>query len=390
LFTIDAATGALSFSAAPDYETPADANADNVYDVTVQVSDGSLTDTQAIAVTVTPVNDTVPVITSDGGGTAASVSVAENGTAVTTVAATDADQPAQTLTYAIVGGSDAALFAIDPSTGALRFNGAPNYEAPSDADADNIYDVVVQTSDGTFATTQNLSVTVTDVHEIPFEFPLAGVDDIGSLEIGVPDLTSDDLKERPVNRSVSGTGSVWADAMPARSTAESATAVSFALYHGDSSAPVLRTLEDMIRSSRNAILAEELAIRAWWASAQTAQHNHERDEQEWRISPVSSLKWHSDDGELGAFDEWVLHAGLASLSAGVTWWTGRTTGLMATVLASVRAWQSFDLLPVLKRDETQERRKLLDDRERDEEDACADSPLPRQPKASAMQLEADE
>ena len=27
---------------------------DNVYDVTVQVSDGTLTDTQAIAVTVTP------------------------------------------------------------------------------------------------------------------------------------------------------------------------------------------------------------------------------------------------------------------------------------------------------------------------------------------------
>ena len=34
----------------------------------VQVSDGTLTDTQAIAVTVTAVNDNTPVITSDGGG----------------------------------------------------------------------------------------------------------------------------------------------------------------------------------------------------------------------------------------------------------------------------------------------------------------------------------
>ena len=34
----------------------------------VQVSDGTLTDTQAIAVTVTTVNDNAPVITSNGGG----------------------------------------------------------------------------------------------------------------------------------------------------------------------------------------------------------------------------------------------------------------------------------------------------------------------------------
>ena len=50
-------TGALTFIAAPDYENPTDAGGNNVYDVTVQVSDGTLTDTQAIAVTVTNVND---------------------------------------------------------------------------------------------------------------------------------------------------------------------------------------------------------------------------------------------------------------------------------------------------------------------------------------------
>ena len=56
LFTVDASTGVLSFIAAPSYESPGDAGGNNVYDVTVQVSDGSLTDTQAIAVTVTNVN----------------------------------------------------------------------------------------------------------------------------------------------------------------------------------------------------------------------------------------------------------------------------------------------------------------------------------------------
>ncbi len=47
----------MSFVSSPDYENPADAGANNIYDVTVQVSDGSLTDTQDIAVTVTAVNE---------------------------------------------------------------------------------------------------------------------------------------------------------------------------------------------------------------------------------------------------------------------------------------------------------------------------------------------
>src|SRR4029079_14295546 len=53
LFTINAGTGALSFITAPDFETPADAYGNNVYDVIVRASDGSLVDTQAISVTVT-------------------------------------------------------------------------------------------------------------------------------------------------------------------------------------------------------------------------------------------------------------------------------------------------------------------------------------------------
>jgi Ca2+-binding RTX toxin-like protein len=58
-FSIDSSTGALSFNSAPNFEAPADAGGNNVYDVTVQVSDGALTDTQAIAVTVTNVAEGV-------------------------------------------------------------------------------------------------------------------------------------------------------------------------------------------------------------------------------------------------------------------------------------------------------------------------------------------
>ncbi|WP_020558806.1 cadherin domain-containing protein [Thiofilum flexile] len=165
-FTIDSSTGVLQFATAPDFETPTDSGGNNVYDVQVTVSDGNGgTDMQDIAVTVTDVAENVaPVITSNGGGDTAAISVAENQTAVTTVTATDAD--GDTLTYSITGGADAALFTIDNSTGVLQFVTAPDYEAPTDTGADNVYDVQVTVSDGKGGTDmQAISVTVTDVAE---------------------------------------------------------------------------------------------------------------------------------------------------------------------------------------------------------------------------------
>lgn len=66
---------------------------------------------------------------------------------MTTVMANDPDSGA-VLTYSIDGGADAAKFSIHPTTGALSFAAAPNYEAPADAGADNTYQVVVKASDG--------------------------------------------------------------------------------------------------------------------------------------------------------------------------------------------------------------------------------------------------
>jgi Domain of unknown function (DUF4347)/Cadherin domain/Right handed beta helix region/Laminin G domain len=174
-FSIDVSTGVLAFVAAPDHESPVDSGADNIYEVIVTVSDGSLTDAQTIVVTVTPVNDNAPVITSNGGGATASVSIAENASAVTTVVASDADLPAQTLTYSIVGGADQTLFTINAATGALTFNAAPNFESPTDAGGNNIYDVQVQVSDGTLIDTQTIAVTVTNVNEAPVIISSAAV-----------------------------------------------------------------------------------------------------------------------------------------------------------------------------------------------------------------------
>ncbi|WP_448723332.1 VCBS domain-containing protein [Pseudomonas farris] len=164
-FSIVSGTGALSFISAPNFEAPTDSGTNNVYDVIVRASDGTLFDDQSIAVTVTGVNDNTPTITSNGGGATASVSVAENTTVVTTVAATDADLPAQTLSYSIVGGADAAKFSIVSGTGALSFVSAPNFEAPTDSGTNNVYDVIVRASDGTLFDDQALAVSVTGVND---------------------------------------------------------------------------------------------------------------------------------------------------------------------------------------------------------------------------------
>jgi hypothetical protein len=100
-------------------------------------------------------------ITSGSGATAA-LNVAEGSTAVTTVAATQS-----ALVYSITGGADAAKFSINSSTGALTFVPAPDYEIPTDFDANNTYIVEVTATDPGNSETdvQTITITIADVAE---------------------------------------------------------------------------------------------------------------------------------------------------------------------------------------------------------------------------------
>src|SRR6185369_13870281 len=194
--------GVLTFNSAPDYETPTDSGADNVYDVTVRANDGngSTTD-QNIAVTVTPVNDNAPVLTSS-----ATFNVAENTTAVGTVTATDADLPAQTVTYSLNGGADEGKFSIT-SGGALSFNSAPDYESPTDTGANNVYDVTVRASDGNGSTTdQNVAVTVTPVNDNAPFFTSSATFNVAenTTAVGTVTATDADLPAQTVTFSLNG------------------------------------------------------------------------------------------------------------------------------------------------------------------------------------------
>ena len=153
LFTIDAATGEVSFRAAPDFEAPGDDGGDNVYDIIVTASDGTNSTDHNVAITVTNENDNIPVFTSP-----ATANAQENQTAAYMAAATDAD--GDTLVYSL-SGTDAALFTINADTGEVSFIEAPDFEAPGDDGGDNVYDIIVTASDGTTDTEQAVAITVT-------------------------------------------------------------------------------------------------------------------------------------------------------------------------------------------------------------------------------------
>lgn len=154
-FTNNGATGTA-------YPTPGAATAGTYYAFFYDTVDSCYGPASG-AVTVT-ISTCPPVITSNGGGPTASISVPENTTPVTTVTATDPENGA--VTYTITGGADAAQFSIDPMTGMLTFNMAPDFENPTDAGGNNVYDVQVTATDPSNATdVQDIAVTVTDVNE---------------------------------------------------------------------------------------------------------------------------------------------------------------------------------------------------------------------------------
>ena len=202
-------TGELRFKTVRDFENPEDANADNFYEVTVQVADAVGAKISVdVVVEIGNVND-APVIIS-GPMEPATVTADEN-TPTTEIIAThqsyDQDDlnggPMDILTWSL-SGDDAGDFIItrDTTTGAgiLKFRNRPDFENPADkSDAglingDNNYDIIVQLTDGenssdasnaTIDDTRTLTVTVEDVNEAPV---ISGDDSPNFAEIEFDEL----------------------------------------------------------------------------------------------------------------------------------------------------------------------------------------------------------
>ena len=101
--SISGKTCTVTWASAPDYDNAADTGGNNVYDITLAVSDGTNSNTYTTAVTVTDTNDQTPAAT-----VAATYSIAENTATVATITVTDTDTSG-TLACSVAG-TDNALF----------------------------------------------------------------------------------------------------------------------------------------------------------------------------------------------------------------------------------------------------------------------------------------
>ena len=156
-FSINRITAQLSTKADLDYETK------DTYTVTVTATDPS-GETATITVTINVTDDDEAPEIMVGGlviSGKATVDYAEDSTgAVDTYSLLGPDAASATWSH---GGADAGDFTF--TSGVLSFRSLPNYEAPADADTDNVYRVTLTANDGTYMDTHYVTVTVTNVDE---------------------------------------------------------------------------------------------------------------------------------------------------------------------------------------------------------------------------------
>ena len=144
-FLIDRYSGVLTFRNSPDYERPADADRDNVYEVTSRGHDSRAYGYLEVVVTVTNINESAPVVT----GSAARTVQENTASTIYTYRATDADLGG-TIAWS-TGGDDGRHFVIAEDRngrGLLAFAVPPDFEYASDSDLDNVYDLDVVDTDG--------------------------------------------------------------------------------------------------------------------------------------------------------------------------------------------------------------------------------------------------
>ncbi len=149
LLNINGSTGVVKLNIAANYE------AKSSYSFNVVASDGSLSSSKPVTINVIDVNENTVF------SGAASGSVAENAptsTVVYTVMATDPEGAA--VTYAL-GGTDAASFNINSTTGAITLKASANYETKSS------YTLNLMAMDGVNTALKVITVAVTNVNEKP-------------------------------------------------------------------------------------------------------------------------------------------------------------------------------------------------------------------------------
>jgi Ca2+-binding RTX toxin-like protein len=117
---------------APNFEVPIDDNSDGDYQITITVSDGALSTSKSVTITVTNVNEAPDMdnycLDSDTASGCDDIYVDENQTSAMQINASDPE--GQVITYAFydTSGSDDNNFFNISNSGAVTFKSAPDYE----------------------------------------------------------------------------------------------------------------------------------------------------------------------------------------------------------------------------------------------------------------------
>ena len=145
--------------------TPSEGQGPGTYKFNVSVSDGATSTTQTIVLTVSEVNSS-PVLS----GVPASATIPELATYAFTAGVTDADIPAQTLTFSLTdfdaSNKVPAGAAIGSSTGVFSWT-------PSEGQGPGTYKFNVAVSDGVSSTTQTVELTVREGNSPPTDLALS-------------------------------------------------------------------------------------------------------------------------------------------------------------------------------------------------------------------------
>jgi hypothetical protein len=163
-----APSGASITSAGAFTWTPSEAQGPGVYNINITVSDGFDIDYEIITVTVYEVN-TPPVLNPIGPKT-----INELSTLSFTATASDADIPAQTLTFSLGTGA--------PSGASITSGGAFSW-IPTEAQGSGVYSINITVSDGITIDYEVITVTVNEVNLAPILNPIGAktVDELSLL-----------------------------------------------------------------------------------------------------------------------------------------------------------------------------------------------------------------
>ncbi|MCV6628968.1 MAG: gliding motility-associated C-terminal domain-containing protein, partial [Flavobacteriaceae bacterium] len=174
-FTVNSSTGVVQMTA-KNFEAPEDADSNNVYELTlIATDDGGNTAELAYNVTVTDVDEVVDLTLSGISNTTINENTAYNSTAYNL-----SGSPFGTATFSLVG-ADKNLFTLDTNTNIVSMV-AKDFEAPSDSNGDNVYEVgvfVVDTAGN--SDTLTWTVTVTNVNETA-NFSIQTIADVSIME----------------------------------------------------------------------------------------------------------------------------------------------------------------------------------------------------------------